>query len=304
MNDTRPAAHSGVRLVGWTLIMAAIPSVALGCRETSEHAPSPTLPTAPVRAERGMRVVVERTAGEFLEATVLEAKGEQLRLQTADGSQTLRVLHTDVYLLSDPRLESSPGEYAICDIGGHHWRACQLTALDGRERVVLTSDAREHRLNQQQVLAVTALTRMNIEHLFQRMHQRRQFLEDLAKAGTARPPEGWRPSPRERVVARRGDDWYTGRVHELEEDGVRVQWRSDSSVEKVAKDHIVPEPPYPLELKRGDFAMLRPKAQADPWTYVRVRAVNDGYKVEDAQGTVTMAEKTQLIPLSLEGLEQ
>ena len=254
----------------------------------------------PARAERGMRVVVERTAGEFLEATVLEVKGEHLRLQTADGAQALRVLHTDVYVLAEPALESSPGEYAICGVGRASWQGCRLTALDGDERVILTADSQEHRLPKERVISATALTRMNIEHVFRRMRQRRQFLEDLGKAGTARPPPGWSPGPRERVVARRGDDWYTARVHELEDDGVRVQWRSDSTIEKVITAHIVPEPPYPAELQRGDFALLRPQAQAEPWTYVRIRGVSDDYKVEDAQGNVKHAGKTQLIPIASE----
>jgi hypothetical protein len=139
---------------------------------------------------------------------------------------------------------------------------------------------------------------MNIEHLFVRSERQQQFLRDLQQAGRPQAPVGWRPSPRERVVARRGDDWYTARVHELEDDGVRVRWRGQANIEKVANRDLVPEPPYRSGLQRGDFAMVRPRADSEPWTYVRVRAVTDDFKVEDVKGEVTHVNKTALVPIS------
>ncbi len=297
MPSKHPRVPTCVRLVGLSAIALGF-TLAVGCRDregekTTEQVPLRDVP----RVKRGARVIFEKTAGEFLEATVLREQGEHLRVQTADGAQSLEVSRMDVYAISSAQPSTTPGSYAICGVERFAWLGCKVERVKNNEVVVLTADLEHHTLPRGRVLEATPLTRMNIEHSFARNQRRREFLVALHEAGRPRAPEGWTPSPRERVVARRNDDWFGAKIHELEDDGARVQWRGDGIVEKVGKGDLLPEPPYPGPLKRGDFAMLRPHADSEPWVYVRVRANTEQYKVEDVKGDVLQVGKVSLIPI-------
>ena len=138
---------------------------------------------------------------------------------------------------------------------------------------------------------------MNVKQAFAKAERRAHFLHELRAAGLPAAPTGWRPSPRERVIAKRQNDWYAARVHELEDDGVRVSWQDSQDTEKVGNDELIPEPPYPELLERGQFALMRPRVESEPWVYVKVRAAGDVYKVEDIKGEVSHAAQTALVPL-------
>ena len=278
---------------------AAVAVLAVGaCHEPLDDAPSgaQSAETSPT-IRRGAKVVVERTAGEFLEATVLTEQKEHLRLQTVNGAESLRVSRTDVYPLSQRHLASGATAYAICELGRLSWSACRVTSRVGNQANVVTPEGKEFSITREQVLQATALTRMNIEDLFARAKRRQQFQQDLTRARDPRAPVGWRVSANERVVAKRQGDWFTARVVEIEDDGVRVRFKGHSVLEKIDMDHVIPEPPYRVALKRGDFALLRPRAAAEAWVYVRVRVSTDDLKVEDVNGHVTQVNYTSLIPL-------
>jgi hypothetical protein len=285
-----------VRLVGWQWGMFALWTLCAGC-QGHERATPESGAAAPLAVKRGSRVVVEGTAGEFQEATVLEELDEHLRLQSADGSHSLRVSRNDVYSLTHPETESAAGQYAVCEIKRLVWTGCKVLARVGARTSVLTASAEELELSPERVLRATELTKMNIEHAFSKTERQRRFMQELNAAGAPHAPQGWRPGPRERVVARRRDDWHAGRVVELEDNGVRVAWEDTGGVDKVPSDAILPEPPYPVAPARGDFALMRPRAESEPWVYVRVRSTSDEYKVEDIKGEVLRANRTALIPM-------
>jgi hypothetical protein len=242
-------------------------------------------------------VVVERTAGEFLEATVLREQDGHLRLQTTNGAESLRVAPTDVYSIEQPASKLEPGSYAICGIQRLLWSGCKVLKTTNSSVVIETLDHDRLTLAPERVLQATELTRMNIKEQFERHKRRKAFLRRLAEAKGPAAPSGWRAAPRERVVARRRGDWFTARVHELEDDGIRVRFKGHAVPEKLALRDVIPEPPYKYHFKRGDFALLRPKAAADPWIYVRVRAAPDELKVEDATGRLTHVDDTAVIPM-------
>lgn len=289
----------GVRLVGWLCVLAPLSftlSVACKRNESQVSDAKPALSSPPVA--RGTHVIVERTAGNFMEATVLEEQGEHLRLQSADGSQSLRASKTSVYSLAPPITEATPGEYAICAVQRLVWKGCKIISAKANEVTVITAQGERYHLARPKVLRAGELTRMNVKQTFARAELRAQFLRELSQAGAPLAPPGWRPGPRERVIAKRQNDWYAARVHELEEDGVRVSWQDTLSTEKVRSDELIPEPPYPGTLTRGQFALMRPRAESEPWVYVKVRTASDPYKVEDIKGDVSHVGHTALIPLT------
>jgi len=288
-----------VRLVGWLCALApTFFALTPACRSRESTALEAKPAASAARMERGSRVIVERTAGNFIEATVLEEQGEHLRLQSADGSQSLRVSKTSVYSLSPPTTESMPGQFAICAVQRLVWKGCKVLSAQANQIAVVTAQSDQYRLGPGEVLRASELTRMNVEQTFAKAEERAHFLHELSSAGVPLAPAGWRPSARERVIAKRGNDWYAARVHEIEEDGVRVSWQDNATTEKVANDEIIPEPPYPTHLTRGQFALMRPRVESEPWVYVKVRAASDGYKVEDIKGEVSHAGHTALVPLT------
>ncbi|HEU5073120.1 MAG TPA: hypothetical protein VFU02_03090, partial [Polyangiaceae bacterium] len=175
---------------------------------------------------------------------------------------------------------------------------CKVLSARTNEVTVVTAQAEQYRLTRAEVLRASELTRMNVKQTFAKAERRAQFRRELSLAGVPLAPPGWRPSPRERVIAKRRDDWYAARVHELEEDGVRVSWQDNPNTEKVANDELIPEPPYPKTLTRGQFALMRPRVESEPWVYVKIRATSDEYKVEDIKGEISHVGHTALVPLT------
>jgi len=294
-----PSVPINVRLVGWLCAIApTLFTLTPACRSRESTALEAQPAASTARVDRGARVIVERTAGNFIEATVLEEQGEHLRLQSADGSQSLRVSKTSVYSLSTPSTESMPGQFAICAVQRLVWKGCKVLSVQANQVAVVTAQADQYRLRPSEVLRASELTRMNVKQTFAKAEERAHFLHELSLAGVPLAPSDWRPSARERVIAKRGNDWYAARVHEIEEDGVRVSWQDNATTEKVANDEIIPEPPYPAHPTRGQFALMRPRVESEPWVYVKVRAASDAYKVEDIKGEVSHVGHTALVPLT------
>jgi len=295
-----PSLPVNVRLVGWLCAIApTFFTLTPACRSRESTALEAKPAASTARMERGSRVIVERTAGNFTEATVLEEQGEHLRLQSADGSQSLRVSKTSVYPLSPATTESMPGQFAICAVQRLVWKGCKVLSAQANQIAVVTAQADQYRLGPNEVLRASELTRMNVKETFAKAEARSRFLHELSLAGVPLAPAGWRPSPRERVIAKRENDWYAARVHEIEEDGVRVSWQDNATTQKVANDELIPEPPYPSHLTRGQFGLMRPRVESEPWVYVKVRASSDSYKVEDIKGDVSHVGHTALVPLTL-----
>lgn len=301
----------GVRLVGWRpnrtiSCLLALVSLALpACREKPTGAAGQTAASASTgnEPERGTQVVFEKVAGEFIEGTVLERKDDRLRVQTHDGQASLNLTTAGVYPLSHARLESKQGSYAVCGTAPRRWQGCKVEHANGAHVEVVTQEAERQTLNEARVLAISSLSQMNVKRAFDRATKHRVFERDLARAGAPVAPPDWRPHAGERVIALRKAEWYTAHIHEFEKDGgIRVRFRSDGEVEKLERMNIIPEPPYRRTIERGDFALLRPQAESQPWIAVKVRAVatDDGrqFKVQDINDEIREVAATALVPLS------
>lgn len=284
-----------------TAVLAS--GMTLGCRDESRE---PASVRRAVPPSRGETVVVEQTAAVFFEARVVAAEGGRLRVQAADGDETTTVSASDVYRLvpaataeGGERTALQPSAYAICRSAPQRWVACRVeratdalvTAVtDAGERLELTRDA---------VLAPSPVTELNLRRHFERTRERREFAEARARAGEPRAPADYRPLPRERVLARAEQGWYTAYVREVGDDGVSVTWQSDRAVSVVSTEAVVPEPPYPAEFRRGDFVLVRPPTPALPWEAVLVRAVGqDELRVVDIEGRQRSVSAREVVPLA------
>jgi hypothetical protein len=84
----------------------------------------------------------------------------------------------------------------------------------------------------------------------------------------------------------------------LEEGGVRVLFQGSDHPEAVPPNSVVPMPPYPRTVSRGDFALARPKSAAEPWLRVRVEALGPEEAVVIGEdGERQRFEARELVPL-------
>jgi hypothetical protein len=283
------------------LALAAFAATA--CREEpSQSTAAKASASARGAPARGAQVVFEKVAGEFVEGTVLERKEDRLRVQTHDGQASLNLTAAGVYPLVHARLETSNGSYAVCATAPRRWQGCRVESCRGDRVSVVTPDDEKHSLPKARVLRLSSLSQMNVHRAFERAGKRRVFESDLARAGAPVAPSDWRPHAGERVIALRKGEWHTAHVHEFEKDGgIRVRFRSDGEVEKLERTNIIPEPPYRRTLERGDFALLRPQAESQPWLAVKVRGFGTErgphFKVQDINDEQYEVAATSLVPL-------
>ncbi|MBX3181470.1 MAG: hypothetical protein KIT72_13645 [Polyangiaceae bacterium] len=267
-----------------------------------------------MRVDRGTRVVVEPEAGSFFEAQVTQATlsplGGELKVQRASG-ESLTLPAADVYPLAvAPGAEQDAtgaplpplpsGSLLICRTAGG-WVGCRVTVTAPGGLTVELLEGHAATFGAKDVILPTALTRLNLERRFRALDAQRRFHAAAKAAGHPKRRPGYTPAHRERVVARRGDEWHTAHVTRFFDDGsYRVSWGDGARESDVRPDHVVPEPPYRVKLRRGSFALRKPVVPSLPWRAVRVVTARDEILVEDARGEHSVATLHELIPLQEE----
>jgi hypothetical protein len=292
--------HQRVLAFRFSLSVAVLAAVT-ACRDDARQVAAAPRSAAP---ERGDSVVVEQTAAVFFEGRVLSVDGQRLRVQSAGDKSSVAVAASDVYRLPAPganggKLERPlPGEFAICRDVPQSWRPCRIESV-GETSVRAAGPAGERfEVPNDGVLEPSPVTALNLRRHFERTRERLAFDEARARAGEPRPPAEFRPSLKERVLARGEGGWYSAYVREFEDDTVLVTWQSDRGVSAVPKDSVVPEPPYASEIRRGDFVLMRPLTPALPWPAALVRAVANGeLRTVDADGRQHTVSIREVVPL-------
>jgi len=265
---------------------------AVGCTRPSSQA----TPSSDASVERGDRVVVEQTAAEFFEGRVLGVDGTMLRVETLEGDSK-SVAKSDVYRLPAAGRKLGAGELAVCSPSPAKWVACRVESVKGQGLLAKDLDGHPLSLDAARVLAPTPVTLLNLERRFARARERANFADAVLRAGAPRAPRSWRPSGKERVVARQDGSWFSARVREVEDDGVSVEWSSDGRVSRIAASDLVPEPPWGLAPERGTLALVRPDEPTHAWKPVRIVSAGPDYVVENAGGERHNAALRDLVPL-------
>jgi hypothetical protein len=247
--------------------------------------------------ERGDHVVVEARAAEFFEARISEVIGEQLRVQAIIGKQTQLVAVSDVYRLSARGAPPKVG-FAICRVDSSRWIGCHIDSANAERMLATDWSGDKHELRSDAVLAPTPLTELNLRRTFEQRTRRRDFAAAVKLAGTPRAPAGWRPLPRQRVLARDGDAWYAAKIHEIEDDRLHVAWKADARVTDLPKSDVVPEPPHGAPIDREAIVLVRPETEFGAWLPARVRATGSEIVVENADGDRRRVTPNDIVPLS------
>jgi hypothetical protein len=278
--------------IGWLSV------VALGaCHSRSAGSGSTPADGGSSAPRRGERVVIEAVAAEFVEARVLSIDAESARVQLSPSGENKTVEIDDVYRIRPPTRAPGVGEDMICLLPGG-WVGCKVEARhDNRFSVVSIAGARAE-LDLEHLLAPTPVTVLNLDKSFARAKDRSDFEQGLAKASRPLAPRGWKPAPLERVLVRRGNGWYSGKIHELGKKEIEVVWPDSERLSGVAPRDIVPLPPYQTPLRRGQYALARPASPASAWQGVRVESAEDaGITVRDAAGEKRDVSNLDLVPL-------
>jgi hypothetical protein len=243
-------------------------------------------------------VVVERVAAEFAQARVLSVGERQLKVQGTDDGEPITVSRSDAYRIGGyaPRA----ADYAICGASRDRWEPCHVVRAQGGEVTVrLSGSDGDVTLAVERVIVPSAVTALNVRRFLDAVHERRVFVDAVARAGVPPRPRGWLPEAREPVVARRGDRWYSANVDGPSEDGgVRVIWLGGDRSELVPEDAIVPIPPFAHQFVAGEFALSRAATVGEPWEPVRIEAVGpEEAVVLEQSGRRGRASLRSLIPL-------
>ena len=283
-----------VRAVIWALALASLlAGSACGKRD------SPAKPEVRAVFARGDRVVAEQAGAEFFEGRVLAADGDHLRVQAVGSSDSLNVLASDVYRLPEAERELSPNQLAICG-RDTDWVPCRITALTGTTLRANDALGVAFDVTRDHVLVPSALTELNLRRHFSRSEAQLAFTRSAERAGEPRPEPGWRAGLHERVLVKRGADWFTGYVRELSDEGAEVTLSARAQSVAVPFGALAAEPPssFVNELRHGDFVLVRPDTPSDPWPRWQVRAVNGvEIKLNDAGGGTRSASVREVVPL-------
>jgi hypothetical protein len=244
--------------------------VVQGCKK---QPPPPT--ESPVK--RGDSVVVEASAGDFFEGRVLEIDDRKVKVQTLTGDDLREVGLGDVYRISGAKWRREALPYGICNVGNGRWEGCQIVSGDGERSKVVTLAGKEQEVAGAEILLPTDVTALNLELRFTSAEARGRFEGQARAAGVPVRPSGWRPSHRERVLARRGEHWASARVESEADAGVGVLWEEQGRVTTLPSNEVVPLPPYtaapPITL--GGFALMDPEISGEDWVPVKIVSLTE-----------------------------
>ncbi|MCA9641534.1 MAG: hypothetical protein KC492_12600 [Myxococcales bacterium] len=291
------------------IAMALATSSLSGCRCSEPPAEKEEPAKASPTIQRGDAVLVEPNAGDFFEARVLglePAAGIQsLKLQRSDGEITTADA-VDVYKLPDESAAAAaskqpglaPGRLVICEVAHQRWVGCRIKTVSEDGYQIEDFGGEEHRISLKKLMLPSELTRMNLEQRFKIGDRRRAFEREAARAGQPAPPPGFSPGFKERVIAKRGDEWFSAHIVRFHDDGAfRVRWMADDRENDVAKVEVIPEPPYQQPPKRGGFVLLKPNVQSLPWARWRVVSVRPELVLQNAAGEQSQSSRREVVPL-------
>ncbi|MBN2197013.1 MAG: hypothetical protein JW751_29685 [Polyangiaceae bacterium] len=268
-----------------------------GCRRDRRVLPDKVRPDH----LRGDRVVVEVHAGEFVEGTVTANDGGRLRVQATVGGEILDLGEGDALRPGEGGTKISEGAYAVCGIGEARWVACRVVSIDGDQAAIALAGDAPQRIPSRRVVVPGELTRLNIERHFGRTEARAAYRQALRVAGPPPIDSAWRPRPEERLIVRRGEEWVSARVAELERERVLVRCVGEDRAVEFPYADVRPAPPYPVAPWTGGFVLVRPAAEARPWEAMRVAsfAEDEAAVVVDEHGDRSTRALRDLVPLGL-----
>ncbi len=294
-HDRRTAGRGSIAALG--LVLA--PLWVMGCKRAEPSAPPPPASASAVAVQRGETIVVEQAAAVFAEARVLEVQGARLRVEAPDDAESPWLEQRDVYRLGSDARPPATGALAICRAAPTKWLPCRIERTEASHVSARDAAGKALALSPADVLTPRPVTELNLKRFFERTTEERTFLDHYREAGQPPRQPRWLPAPHARVLARRDGQWYSAEIHEFDEDVPRVKFGIDERITEVPVAELAPEPPYDVSaLRRGDFVMVRPPGNAEPWRPAEIRSLGDReFRVADVSGTVRTVSARDVVPL-------
>jgi hypothetical protein len=239
--------------------------LALGCqRQHSDKLPSP----GPNATQRGDRVIVEAAAGEFVEGTVLEVIEGMAKVQARDEGAHLTVSVGELYRLGTLQTWPPTTSLLVCHGPGERWSACRPTSTT--EPQAETDQGQQVTLGPTDWLPASELTTLGLKQRFAELDRRTAFVSQFQTATMVERPHAWKARGNQAVIARRGNDWYSARVHEVTRKVLHLSWDASGTVTEVSPDEVAPQSQHDRAFPSGALALARPASPAEPWRRVQV----------------------------------
>ena len=198
----------------------------------------------------------------------------------------------------------APGDSLLCRTSPQRWVACNVLAVDGAIAELQDDVGGKHRLGGVDMLRPSGPTRAIIERHFALRAGHAEWERAVRDAGLPAQPDGWRPTPGERVVALWLQPfWYGATVTRVDRDTVLLRWDDNDiwgepqrPLRELAPVATAPE--HGADLSPGQFVLVRPPEPSQPWMPHKVaRVAGNEVDVENAEGQVSRVGVAQLVPL-------
>lgn len=273
--------------------------IATGCSTcSSESGAAPEASTDAAVFVPGESVVVEYARATFFEGTVAVTGAEKLTVAEKSTGKTREVDTANVYRLDNaPAATWKPGDLAVCKMEPSVWRACRVAAVSAEVSVTDEKGVEAH-LPVVALLVPTALTRVNLEHVFEQIDKVKAFARSAREAGEPHRPVAFEPRTGDNVIIRTGGAYVSAVVHESRRDLILVVSAPGEKPRAVVPEDVWPQPPVDATIAVGGFACLRPPAGDNVWKVVRVEAVKEGkFDVTTATGEPLTVIEKDLLPI-------
>lgn len=293
-----------VRLLAVALLGTSAGIVTVGCSTCSGgDSSSEQIPAmAPVFVyQPGERVVAEYAGATFCEGVVSSVQGDFMMIAPSDGQPQKKVDVANVYALGQSGLRKDtwkPGEFGICLTAPSKWEECRVQKASATQVQVMAEAGKRLTVKPSELLVPTALTGVNLRHLFQTVDRAEAFAREVKEVGTPHRTPNWSPRAGESILVRMGASYYSAVVSETRPNLLLVHvMGSGQKPQAIGNEDAWPEPPVDIPVVEGGFACMRPSVGQSLWPIVRVEQLRqDKAIVINASGKELTVEQKDLLP--------
>jgi hypothetical protein len=120
------------------------------------------------------------------------------------------------------------------------------------------------------------VTKLNLEHVFERVDKAKSFAKGVLEAGALHRPSDWEPRSGEGVIVRSGGNYVSAVIQERRRNLLLVQVAGRGEKPRaVSPEDVWPQPPVDASASAGGYACVRPPAGEYVWGVVRIDKLGD-----------------------------
>ena len=264
---------------------------------------------APKKAtvEVGSEIVAATSKTSFREGKVSKIEGSKVTFEygTPDKKTNKRPTQTvdknKVWPIANP-YGPKAGDHLVCKVSTTSWHPCVVKTIEGEVIKIEDHYGKAHNVNKGAVLKPDAATQANIKEFLAKEAKHRAFDKAFEAAGKPFKPAGWIPKKGEKIVIHFvGTSWYGGSVveHKKDKGKVRIDWEGDTWDDRdVAPDEVAPQPNKPMDVKEGQFVIVRPKSATMRWEHNKILSVtDDALEVVNRDDSKRKVSKNDVLPI-------